>query len=125
MEIHRYTHLIVTEEEHDGGVVDASLEKAVLHIFSSLGNAILLGRLDLKTVMLSPAKEGWEDIERYKRSCMCTFNMSFCVGKGFTLATQAVYKLSWTRKEELIRSYRIIMKVVRIFSWLSPFSVSV
>ena len=65
--------LSVTEEEHDGGVVDASLEKAVLHIFSPLCNTILLGRLDLETVMLSPAKEGWEDIERYKRSCMCTF----------------------------------------------------
>jgi len=55
------SQLGVTEEEHNGSVVDAILEEAALHILPPLSSTVVLGELDLETVILCPVKEGWDN----------------------------------------------------------------
>ena len=47
--------------KHNGSVVDASLEEAAIHILPPLSNTVVLGELELETVILCPVKEEWNN----------------------------------------------------------------
>ena len=72
-----YKYLSVTEEEHNGSVVDAILEEAALHILPPLSSTVFLGELDLETVILCPVKEGWDNntVDDFckKKGYMCLY----------------------------------------------------